>query len=181
MSRAFKNKPRPQVLIELRPSVISGIGVFAVRKIRKGQRVADGLYAEDFKTLISWGEFKKLEGAIQKKAEIFCIGTPKGFVPPEALNFDKLTIEWYFNHSCSGNVGFNGKGDFVAVEEIAKDDELTYDYGIAESNPRFRMPCRCQSRKCRGTITGNDWKKEKLRTEKGHYMLPQLRRLIHST
>ena len=181
MSRAFKNKPRPQVLIELRPSVISGLGVFAVRILRKGQKVAEGLYTGDFKTLIPWGQLKKLDGAVQKKVETFCIGTPKGFVPPEGHNFDKLTIEWYFNHSCSGNVGFNGKGDFVAVEEIAKDDELTYDYGIAESNPRFRMVCKCRSRICRGIITGDDWKKENLKTEKGPYMLPQLRRLIHST
>jgi SET domain-containing protein len=181
MSPAFKNKPRPQILIELRSSGISGIGVFAVRNIRKGQKVADGLYAEDFKTLIPWRELRKLDGQVRKKAEIFCIGTPKGFVPPKDLNFNKLTIEWYFNHSCSGNLGFNGKGDFVAVEEIAKDDELTYDYGIAESNPGFRMPCKCQSKMCRGIVTGNDWTKEKLRTEKGHYMLPQLRRLIHST
>jgi hypothetical protein len=66
----------------------------------------------------------------------------------------------------------------VAIENIAEGDELTYDYGIAESNPRFQMRCNCKSKGCRGIITGNDWKAKKLWKEKGRYILPQLRRCI---
>ena len=86
MSRAFKNKPRPQVLIELRPSVISGLGVFAVRILRKGQKVAEGLYTGDFKTLIPWGQLKKLDGAVQKKVETFCIVTPRDCSPRSQIS-----------------------------------------------------------------------------------------------
>jgi SET domain-containing protein len=180
MSRDSKNKSQPRVLIELRPSRISGIGVFAVRNIRKGQKVADGLYAEDFETLIPWKRFKRFDASVRRKIDDFCIGTPKGFVPPDNLDFNKLSIEWYFDHSCEGNVGFNLNGDFIAIEKIAKGTELTYDYGIAESNPRFRMRCKCGSKTCRRIITGNDWKQEKLRRDKGSYMLPELRRLAAS-
>ena len=67
-----------------------------------------------------------------------------------------------------------GRKIFVAVEEIAKDDELTYDYGIAQTNPRFRMVCKCRSRICRGIITGDDWKKENLKTEKGPQNAPSI-------
>lgn len=176
MSKDSKNKRRPQASLELSPSGISGIGVFAVRKIRKGQKVADGLYAEDFETLVSWKRYKQLDAQVRSKIDDFCIGTSKGFVPPEDFDFDKLSIEWYFNHSCEGNIGFNASGDFVAIESISKGSELTYDYGIAESNPRFRMHCKCQSKECRKIITGNDWKQEKVRREKGGYMLPQLRK-----
>ena len=165
------------MLIELRPSGISGIGVFAVQNIQKGQKLADGLYAEDFESLIPWTAFKRLDISIRRKINDFCIGTPTGFVPPNDLDFNKLSIEWYFNHSCEGNVGFNLNGDFIAIENIGKNKELTYDYGIAESNPRFRMRCKCRSKTCRGVITGDDWKKEKVRMEKGTYLLPQLRNI----
>jgi|ERR1019366_463644 SET domain-containing protein len=177
MSRDSKNKSQPHVLIELRPSGISGIGVFAVRNVRKGQKVADGLYAEDFKTLVPWENYKRFDASVRRKIDAFCIGTPKGFVPPDDLDFNKLSVEWYFNHSCDGNVGFSLDGDFIAIKKIAKDTELTYDYAIAESNPRFQMRCKCRSKTCRRIITGNDWKQEKLRRDKGSYMLPQLRRL----
>jgi SET domain-containing protein len=179
MSQDSKNKSRPRVLMELRPSGISGIGVFAVRNIPKGQKVADGLYAEDFKTLVPWENYQRFDASVRRKIDDFCIGTPKGFVPPDDVDFNKLSIEWYFNHSCDGNVGFNLDGDFVAIKRISKGSELTYDYGIAESNPRFRMRCKCQAKTCRRIITGNDWKQGKLGREKGRYMLPQLRK-IHS-
>ena len=174
MSRDSKNKSQPQVLIELRPSGISGIGLFAVRNIGIGKKVAEGLSADDFKTLIPWKTFKRLDASVRRKIDDFCIGTPKGFVPPDDLDFNKLSIEWYFNHSCEGNIGFNLDGDFVAIEKISKGSELTYDYGIAESNPHFQMRCKCQSKTCRRIITGNDWKQAKLRRDKGSYMLPQL-------
>jgi hypothetical protein len=103
---------------------------------------------------------------VRKKIWDFCIGTPGGFVPPEDFDFNKLSVEWYFNHSCEGNVGFNGDGDFTAIRNIKKDEELTYDYGLAELNPRFKMRCKCGSKSCRRTITGNDWKSEEFKRRK---------------
>jgi len=97
------------------------------------------------------------------------------FIPLEPLDFNRLSIEWYFNHSCNGNLGFNRSGDFIAIRNISKDTELTYDYGLAESNPRFKMRCKCGSKKCRKIITGNDWKKETFRRSRIEYMLPALR------
>lgn len=164
-----------KVLIELRPSKIQGVGVFAVSDIKKGQKIADGLSMGDFKYLISWKEYKKYNREVRKKIDDFCIGTPKGFIPPDDLDFNKLSIEWYLSHSCDGNVGFNGEGDFIAVKNIKAGSELGYDYGLAESNPAFKMRCKCQSKKCRKTITGDDWKKLRDDTEKFRYMHPFLK------
>jgi hypothetical protein len=86
MSRVSKTKAKPKVLIELRASGISGIGVFAVSDIPKGQKVADGLYAADFEALISWHIFTKLDSTVQKKVNDFCIGTAEGFVPLISTN-----------------------------------------------------------------------------------------------
>ena len=112
---------------------------------------------------------------VRKKINDFCIGTPEGFIPPEGLDFNRLSIEWYLNHSCDGNVGFNEEGDFVAIKGIEPGDELTYDYGLAESNPSFVMACTCGSTICRKEITGNDWKDQDFQARNREHMLPRLR------
>ncbi len=168
-----------KVLIELRPSKVDtgGVGVFAITDIRKGEKVADGINEEDYKQLIPWKNVARYDRRLYKKVRDFCLGTPGGFIPPEGLDFNRLSVEWYFNHSCDGNIGFDNKGDFVAIRKIKKGEELTYDYALAESNPKFKMRCRCNSKNCRGVVTGNDWKNKKLRSEKSKYMLPRLRTL----
>ncbi len=148
--------------------------MFAIGSIRKGQRIADGIDEQDYKTLIPWARFKSFSKGIQKKIMGFCIGTPQGFIPPEGLDFNKLSIDWYFNHSCSGNMGFNNKGDFVAIRNIKRGEELSYDYGLAESNPKFKMICQCKSKNCRKIITGSDWKDKNFRNRNRKHMLPAL-------
>lgn len=117
-----------------------------------------------------------LEAGHRPLRALQCIGAPEGFIPPDKLDFNTLSIEWYLNHSCEGNVGFNDDGDFVARRHIEKSEELTYDYTLAESNPRFRMECKCGSGGCRRIITGNDWKDPAFRAKNLDYMLPRLRR-----
>jgi SET domain-containing protein len=163
------------VLIELRPSKIDGTGVYAVPSLRRDMTVAEGITERDFENLIPWERIRALDSEVRKKIDAFCIGTPEGFIPPEDLDFNKLTIEWYLNHSCDGNVGFNPMGDFVARRKIEKGEELTYDYGLAESNPRFRMKCRCGAPNCRKIISGNDWRDPAFREKNLEYMLPRLR------
>ena len=165
-----------KLLIELRPSKIVGVGVFAACPFKTNERIADGINERDYKDLIPWGVAKECDRNIRAKIEAFCIGTPDGFLAPENLDFNRLSIEWYLNHSCDGNVGFNDDGDFVARRRVPKGDELTYDYGLAESNPRFRMVCGCGSSNCRGVVTGNDWKDPVFREQNLDYMLPRLRR-----
>ena len=166
-----------RVLIELKPSRIDlcGVGVFAVSDIKKGEKVADGIADEDYQELIPWTSFSNYDADVRKKIMDFCIGTPEGFIPPEDLDFNKLSIEWYLNHSCEGNCGFDGEGDFVALRNVEQGEELTYDYALAESNPNFRMRCSCRSQNCRRFVTGKDWKDEEFQTKNRDHMLPGLR------
>src|ERR1017187_9058231 len=131
------DSPPARVLVEMRPSAVhkGGVGVFAVPSIGATQKVADGIREEDYVHLIPWSRFASFDADVRKKIMDFCIGTPEGFIPPEDLNFNKLSIEWYLNHSCEGNIGFDDEGDFIAIKSISPGDELTYDYGLAESNP----------------------------------------------
>ena len=163
------------VIIECRPSKIDGVGVFAVRQISKGQTIAEGVNKKDYDDLVPWEKIKSLDQDIKKKINDFCLGTPEGFLPPEDNDFNKLSIEWYMNHSCNGNVGFNKNGEFAAARDIEKGEELTYDYGLAESNPKFSMKCKCESSNCRHLITGNDWKDPAFRKKNLNHMLPKLR------
>jgi uncharacterized protein len=169
-----------KILIELRPSRIDGVGVFAVAALGEDQQIAEGIHDADYRRLVSWNRFSEYDADVQAKIDTFCVGTAEGFIPPEKFDFNRLSVEWYLNHSCDGNVGFNENGDFVARRRIAKGEELTYDYGLAESNPRFRMNCLCGSPNCRGTITGNDWKDQAFRVRNIEYMLPRLRRLTEA-
>lgn len=180
MRSLSKDKGLLPVSLELRPSNIGGIGVFAVRRIPKGRQIADGVADEEFHNQIPWKEFRRFDAPTRKKIMDFCIGTNAGFIPPED-GFDKLSIEWYPNHSCDGNVGFNKKGNFVAICDICPGNELTYDYGLAESNPDFRMSCNCGSSRCRTTITGQDWLNEHFRNIHLPHMLPRLRKLSADT
>ena len=166
------------ILIELRRSNINGVGVFATKKIAEKQFIAEGIHKADYDDLVSWEEAKSFDEDTRKKIHDFCIGTPGGFIPPEDKDFSKLSVEWYMNHSCNGNVGFNEDGDFVAIKEIGRDEELTYDYGLAESNPHFIMDCKCGNSNCRKTITGDYWRNQEFRKNNFIHMLPALRKRL---
>lgn len=68
----------------------------------------------------------------------------------------------YLNHSCEPSAGVktNSQGypDFVALRDIAKDEEITYDYAMTEfkhyprSSPEleFDLTCHCGATRCRG-------------------------------
>jgi len=166
-----------KVLVELKPSKIhqGGVGVFAVCAIRMGQRICDGVRDEDYAGLIPWSNFEGYDHDVRKKISDFCITTPNGFIVPAGFDFNNLTVMWFLNHSCDGNCGFNVDGDMVAVKQIESGKELTYDYGLAESDPNFVMGCTCTAPSCRKAINGNDWRNEDFQAKKRSHMLPRLR------
>jgi len=172
--------PPQKIRLELRPSRIDlgGVGVFAVCDIRKREKIAEGRAQSDFESPIPWNDFEVYDNDVKRKIMAFCIGTPKGFLPPPNFDFNALSIEWYLNHSCEGNCGFDENGDFTAIRDIRKGEEISYDYGLGDSNPGFSMPCACGSASCRHTVTGNDWKDEGFRARQREHMHPYLRNLI---
>jgi hypothetical protein len=57
----------------------------------------------------------------------------------------------------------------VARRDIAAGEELTNDYATSTRQPGFAMACSCGSARCRGTITGNDWRLPSLRERYGDH------------
>jgi hypothetical protein len=59
----------------------------------------------------------------------------------------------FINHSCDPNLRWRRRGDRVlcqSVRPIAVGEELTLDYHFSHKSPK--VPCRCGSPKCRGSI-----------------------------
>ena len=162
----------PPVLVEVKPSkIISGeIGLFAARDIRAGTIIGSHEYIkEDF---YPWSIFETLDEKTQEKVMNYCVGTEEGFYAPEDFNY--LPSIWQMNHSCDGNVAFDKDDNFITIRDVIAGDELCWDYGLTETNPRFKMECHCGSSRCRKTITGNDWKFLRLQPDKAKYMSKEL-------
>jgi uncharacterized protein len=169
---------RPTFAIELRPSPIHGIGLFAARTIAKGTVIGreTGFIHERFYAWFTWREFERFDRPLQRKVRQICTLEPDGFYAP--LDFDLLPTCWYMNHSCAGNIGFNRGEDFVAIRRIRSGEELTYDYGLVETDPRTRWHCSCGRKLCRGVVTGNDWKEPGLQRRMGGYFHPYVRNTL---
>ena len=62
----------------------------------------------------------------------------------------------HLNHSCEPNLGVAGQIVFVALRDIVKDEELTFDYAMTDDEP-YEMRCNCGATNCRGVVTERDW------------------------
>jgi hypothetical protein len=173
----YRRSHAPHFAIELRPSRIHGIGLFAVRALDKGTVIGreNGFIHHRYYAWFTWRDFERFDRPLQRKVTQICTLEREGFFAPR--DFDLLPTCWYMNHSCSGNVGFKGE-DFVAIRRIKSGEELTYDYGLVETHPRSRWRCVCGSKLCRRVVTGNDWKDPDFQKRKGKYFHPYVRKTL---
>ena len=74
----------------------------------------------------------------------------------------------HLNHSCEPNLGLQGQIVFVALRDIAIDEELTFDYAMNDDEPG-EMQCSCGTPSCRGTITGSDWRNPEIQAKYDGY------------
>jgi hypothetical protein len=74
----------------------------------------------------------------------------------------------HLNHSCEPNLGLQGQIVYVALRDIARDEELTFDYAMTDDEP-IEMKCRCGRPSCRGVITGRDWQKPEIQAKYDGY------------
>ena len=144
----------------VRKSTTHGCGLFAVRQIRKGEVVAvKGGHIIDAKTL------NRLENVIaDSELQI----TDDLYLAPLQRR-EREGVMMFLNHSCNPNVGVRGNIVFVAMRSIRAREELTIDYAMID-DANYRMPCSCGVPKCRGIITGRDWKRKDLqRKYRGYF------------
>lgn len=153
----------------VRPSRIVGRGLFAGAPIAEGEIVC--VKGGHLLTKAEFANYKRVahEAELQIADDLF--------LPPVAqAEFEDLMM--FLNHSCEPNVGIQGQIIFVATRAIAAGEELALDYATIE-RPAEPMACRCGAERCRGIITGQDWRKPELRREYGRffawYLLERMR------
>jgi hypothetical protein len=88
---------------------------------------------------------------------------------------DPMGID-YFNHSCHSNTGMRGSYCIVARRDIEAGEELTLDYALAEMHAWYAMDCQCGEARCRGVLTGRDWRDEGFREEYAGYFSEHIQR-----
>lgn len=64
---------------------------------------------------------------------------------------DSEGLARYINHSCEPNCGIKGLFTVVAMRDIMKGEEITWDYEMTE-NSDWEMHCKCGSDHCRKVI-----------------------------
>jgi SET domain-containing protein len=140
------------------PSTIEGNGVFAAKKIVKGELIA------------VWG------GSIYTTEEIkeICKKFPEFSTHPfgvyEGLYMgpnspgDPLDDAELFNHSCDPNAGVRGQIVVIARKDIDTNEEVCFDYETVEtSRDALDFDCKCNTKLCRGGIFGDAWHSQDFR------------------
>jgi hypothetical protein len=129
---------RPHDGLEVRATGTRGDGVFTTRAFVAGETVLVGVIEEVLE------EGTSHSSQIGENTHVL----HGGLVP-------------MVNHSCDPNCGIRvndtGAHDFVAMQDIAADEEPTFDYAMRNySVDHFPRICQCGARNCRGSVTG--WK-----------------------
>lgn len=138
--------------VERRDADGKGIGLFARENIKKGEIVSISGGVIIHKT--DWNELSKTFGDYAYYIENDFLIAP--------LNPDNPSDDWRMNHCCNANCGVRGQICFVALRDIEKEEELTFDYAMTESDPEYKIKLNCKNGSCRGMFTGDDWKDKNL-------------------
>jgi len=84
------------------------------------------------------------------------------------------------NHSCDPTAVLWGSHSLVARHDLAVGDEVTYDYATSDANPHLGFLCRCGQARCRGRVSGDDWRDVELRSRYGDAFSPYILRRIRA-
>jgi hypothetical protein len=128
--------PHERLYTRLKPSPINGVGVFAIRKIKKGTR----LFSEDLDEMrwIKEDDLPK-QKQVREFYDDFAVwkngrcGVPR--------HFHRLTMSWYLNDPRKGekpNVACDENYEFRALRNIKPGEELTVDSSTYSDHAKAR-------------------------------------------
>lgn len=148
-------------------SPIHGRGVFAREDIKKGEilTLSGGIIITKKQMLQFYKEWGKIikDYTVKVWDNLFIFSS---------LKDTDLEIDDLVNHSCNPNAGIKGQIALVAMRDIKRGEEITYDYAMTDSDPMDYFVCHCGAKNCRKVVTGNDWKRKDLqRRYRGYFSL----------
>lgn len=115
-----------------------GKGIFAKRDIQKGE-IVFLVKGRKIKFLIDSEKQAKIAG-------LNWVGMGKN----EWIDPTKYCV--YFNHSCNPNSEIKGKVTVLALRNIKKGEEVTFDYSLSEADIFWHIRCHCNNKNCRKII-----------------------------
>ena len=125
-------------LIYVKETAGRGLGVFAVRDILKDEIIAE--FNGPAVTI------EQMEGIPQEVWDhLFNVGVNDYLIVRDPASRT--------NHSCDPNAGIIRDVFLVAMRDIKKDEEITFDYSIITAD-NWQLECHCGSPNCR-KIIGN--------------------------
>ena len=132
--------------LEIKDTKIYGMGVFALEDIGKG-RVIRFFGGE----VVSFSEsIERIRSGEEAHDDTLQVGLE--------LDMDLDEFSRTFNHSCNPNAGHRKMCELVAIRDIKKGEEITYDYSatVGPNIPTslWTMQCNCGQLNCR-KILGN--------------------------
>ena len=113
-----------------------GVGVFATRDIRKDEIIAE------FRGPVVVTE--SLDGIPREVQDhLYNVGIGKYIIAKEPAART--------NHSCEPNAGIKNDVYLVAMYDIKKDEEVTFDYSVITADG-WTLKCNCGAKSCRKLI-----------------------------
>ncbi len=153
---------------EVRDSPIQGKGLFAAAPLAAGEIVCiKGGYVLP---AAAWDKLEPELGSCEIQ-----IGDGFFIAPTGPAQRDGSMI--YSNHSCEPNIAPQGQIVFVAMRDIAAGEELCHDWATTDDLV-YEMTCNCGARACRGSVTGQDWRRPELRAKYAGYFAWHVQRRI---
>ncbi|MDT4981133.1 MAG: uncharacterized protein QOG07_3012 [Pseudonocardiales bacterium] len=157
------------------PSDIAGWGLFATTTLAAGtavSRVGGRLVCTaELHALIAQAQRDPARGYVDS---IVVDEDVELVLPPRSTSR-------FGNHSCDPNLWWSDAYTLVAKRDIAAGEELTNDYATSTVDPGFLLRCHCESARCRGMITGDDWQIPELQARYDGHWVPMVQRRIDET
>lgn len=111
-----------------------GLGVFAKKDIKKGEKILDFI------------------GPIISKQEAEGpMGNPLQIDKNKYINLEKPGV--LVNHSCQPNAGIVNDTVLVVIMDIKKDEEIFYDYSTTMDEDNWTLQCKCINQNCRQIVS----------------------------
>jgi SET domain-containing protein len=140
--------------VEVRPSSIAGLGVFAAEPIRGGQQIRSVNVVREItaESPLQEDRGESLDHCSYPDGKVVLWGSPDRHV----------------NHSCDPNawIAYERGGCYlVARRDIVVGEEVTCDYNINIADGTG-WPCSCGAARCRGRVAGDffrlptEWQRE---------------------
>jgi uncharacterized protein len=154
-------------MIEVRGSKVHGLGIFALRRIKKGTRIIEYVGER-----VSHDEAdRRYEDKDANDSHTFLFIVDSKTVIDAGVDGNEAR---YFNHSCDPNcesVVENRRVYIEAIRTIESGEEMTYDYQIQREDddpPNIDevFACRCGFARCRGTMLWPTKRPERRRARK---------------